>query len=554
MKIEIEREVMKAMRDAGYDNPAFHTSYSFGSETVDSRHMNAEELQKLKEICTLPEYHKDIENRRVIRAINNIQDLDKAGGNAKISNLQKMEEALIKFLQPLPHHWVFIENKTHDVMLPYFIKNIKYHPPYNRGEDYIPARLELKGEAFKQGSKETPTISLHKSDLAGGKTVGDLLSDIGWIPETAEMVDQYEADIAFFNEASVKEGYQFLGKGLCSLGSDRWDRTIMNLEKKGSPSKVIMDNDEGEENKKTSCVIGSTMWVVLDRKKTKDEMEEEEDSSETVHLPVHPFVTVFVLDVHQYGVMYIRNLTDYKYDAGLADKLVLSDDRRELIDLLIGSEQDGYSDIVEGKGKGVIILTSGVPGTGKTLTAEVFSEKVERPLYIIQCSQLGTDPDELEKLLAEVLERATRWGAILLIDEADVYIHERGADVVQNAIVGVFLRLLEYYSGVLFLTTNRETLVDDAIKSRVMAHVRYKLPDYDEKVKLWKILSEQYGANISPAVIKELVEDKSLKMISGRSIKQLCRLSKALANKRVVPIDKDLVKWVARFQDIETGK
>lgn len=557
MKLDIEREVMKAMMEKGFDNPAFKTNYNYGSEEVDSRHLNAEEIIALKKICDSAPFNEEIENRRIVRAINNIQDLEKGGDKKKIANLQKMEEALIRFLEPLPNHWVFIENKLHDLMLPYFISNIEYHPPYTRGEDYIPARLELKAKAHKQGSSSDQSLSLHKGDLQGGKTVTEILANIGWIPETEDMVSSYEKDVVYYNECSVKEGQQFLAKGRCSMGNDRWDREIVDLEKKGSFSKVIMDNEIGQESNNrnsNSPVIGSTMWIKDTRKKTKDEIEEEEDSTETIHLPVHPFVTVFVLELHQYGTVHVANVSDYKYNNALADKLVLSDDRRELIDLLIGSEQDGYGDIVEGKGKGVIILTSGVPGTGKTLTAEVFSEKVERPLYIIQCSQLGTSPDDLEKLLAEVLERATRWGAILLIDEADVYIHERGSDVVQNAIVGVFLRLLEYYSGVLFLTTNRETLVDDAIKSRVMAHIRYALPDYDEKGKLWKILSDQYGAEITGAVIKELVEDKMLKNISGRSIKQLVRLSKALAAKRECKIDTALVKWVAKFQDIESMK
>src|SRR6185295_19284784 len=104
--------------------------------------------------------------------------------------------------------------------------------------------------------------------------------------------------------------------------------------------------------------------------------------------------------------------------------------------------------IVAGKTGGTIVFCTGEPGTGKTLTGEVFSEVIKRPLYVVQCSQLGTDEEELEKQLKKVLRRAQRWGAILLIDEADVYVRERGDDIQQNAIVGVFLRVLEYYRGI----------------------------------------------------------------------------------------------------------
>ena len=92
--------------------------------------------------------------------------------------------------------------------------------------------------------------------------------------------------------------------------------------------------------------------------------------------------------------------------------------------------------------------------TSKTLTAEVLAEYKERPLYSIQCSQLGIDPETIEKNLAVVLQRANRWNAILLLDEADVYITKRGSSLQHNAIVGVFLRILEYAQCILIMTTN----------------------------------------------------------------------------------------------------
>ena len=99
---------------------------------------------------------------------------------------------------------------------------------------------------------------------------------------------------------------------------------------------------------------------------------------------------------------------------------------------------------------------------------------MQRPLYSVQCSQLGLEPADLERELLKIFTRAARWNAILLLDEADVYIHRRGSDIQQNAIVGVFLRVLEYYSGVMFLTTNRAELVDDAIASRCLARIDYQ--------------------------------------------------------------------------------
>lgn len=74
----------------------------------------------------------------------------------------------------------------------------------------------------------------------------------------------------------------------------------------------------------------------------------------------------------------------------------------------------------------------------------------------------------LEWRLKEVLDIVYSWDAVLLLDEADVFLERRkDNDVNRNAMVGVFLRLLEYHQGILFLTTNRVESFDDAFNSRI---------------------------------------------------------------------------------------
>jgi SpoVK/Ycf46/Vps4 family AAA+-type ATPase len=138
---------------------------------------------------------------------------------------------------------------------------------------------------------------------------------------------------------------------------------------------------------------------------------------------------------------------------------------------------------------------------------------------------LGMTPSDVETQLKKVLHRAERWGAILLIDEADVYIHARGNDMVQNAIVGVFLRVLEYYRGVLFMTTNRGTVIDDAIVSRLTARFRYENPNKDEQFKLWTVLSRENDIELDPVDIKHIVNSTVMPCVSGRDIKNLLKLA-----------------------------
>lgn len=134
-------------------------------------------------------------------------------------------------------------------------------------------------------------------------------------------------------------------------------------------------------------------------------------------------------------------------------------EQTDLIDILTAEMDVLMDDIIEGKSGGTTVLCADPAGVGKTLTAEVYSEIIKRPLYRVHSGQLGLNVTEMEIALKNTLVRAQRWGAVMLIDEADVYIKRRDDNIAANAVVGVFLRVLEYFNGLLFLTTNRAILM-----------------------------------------------------------------------------------------------
>ena len=72
---------------------------------------------------------------------------------------------------------------------------------------------------------------------------------------------------------------------------------------------------------------------------------------------------------------------------------------------------------------------------------------------------------------------ARKWGCVLLLDEADVFLAKRGKggdNIDRNALVSVFSRILKYYSVILFLKINRIGSFDEAFKSRI--HVPCTIP------------------------------------------------------------------------------
>jgi len=106
------------------------------------------------------------------------------------------------------------------------------------------------------------------------------------------------------------------------------------------------------------------------------------------------------------------------------------------------AEMSGYGhDVVRGKGKGLIILLHGVPGVGKTSTAESIALKTGKPLFPITCGDLGTRPEEVEASLRHMFRLAQLWGCILLLDEADVFLAQRHRhELKHNGVVsGMFL-------------------------------------------------------------------------------------------------------------------
>ncbi|KAI1860207.1 hypothetical protein JX265_010131 [Neoarthrinium moseri] len=136
-------------------------------------------------------------------------------------------------------------------------------------------------------------------------------------------------------------------------------------------------------------------------------------------------------------------------------------------------------DIIQGKGRGLVVLLHGVPGVGKTATAEAVAVENRKPLFVITCGDLGLTPSEVETSLINVFRLAHLWDCVLLLDEADVFLTQRSKDDMnRNALVSVFLRVLEYYNGLLFLTTNRVGSIDDAFKSRI--HMSLYYPPLDK--------------------------------------------------------------------------
>lgn len=242
-------------------------------------------------------------------------------------------------------------------------------------------------------------------------------------------------------------------------------------------------------------------------------------------------IPVFHLEHNTHMNMDAMTLAPYVYNPAIADEIVLDDDTRVLLDTLtdFSGQDEGYDDIVAGKRSATAVLLMGPPGVGKTLTGQVYSEKIERPLYTLSSGRLGTTPESITKNLRIICGRANRWRCPIQLDEVDAFIRARGFDINQNAIVISFLETLEYSEVTVFMTTNRGFEIDDAIFSRCAAIVQYDLPNAEQRARLWTILPKHFFPKLAAQDdLKRLANDLAIAFegISGRDIKMTLNLAR----------------------------
>ncbi|KAL6721020.1 hypothetical protein ACLMJK_000120 [Lecanora helva] len=241
------------------------------------------------------------------------------------------------------------------------------------------------------------------------------------------------------------------------------------------------------------------------------------------------------------------------------------DDRNKRIlkDLIVHHGNQSFkpiTDSINGKGQGLVLLFHGPPGVGKTMTAEALAKSCRKPLLSAGIGDLGNSAETVEQSLNKLFDVVTAWGGILLIDEADVLLDSRGSrgEVYpqQNAMVSVMLRLLEYFSGILILTTNRVKSIDYAIMSRISYAINFK----DLNQAHQRTICENYLNQAADKIhIKEVEKEKIRNMIvrfkqneglNGREIRTMFTTAQLLGGGELTADNMDEVREQQRaFKD-----
>ena len=459
--------------------------------------------------------------------------------------------------------WLF--RATHSAKpIAYVVTRLDYTPPSEEEAGRI--LLELK--ANSRGKIAIETLIIRSKDIAN-KTVSEIFAHKGYLKETAELIQTYDDSVKRYFKYRSKYGKQFSGMGTGYFAEDPtsshrntdWARkNVVVLSSNGSDARLV--NDENILSERVTGFEGSgDILKTYLRKAGKsirydDKVESQVEAANDnitkgmfTELPVHGYILMFHLELHHHLWVHVDDVKPYQYQPELKEKLILPQEQTDLIDILTAEMDILMDDIVAGKSGGTTVLCAGPAGVGKTLTAEVYSEIIKRPLYRVHSGQLGLNVAEMEKALKDTLTRAQRWGAVMLIDEADVYIKRRDDNIAANAVVGVFLRVLEYFNGLLFLTTNRVDDIDEAIVSRCIAMIKYHHPHAEDRRKIWKVMTQQFSLSMDDALIDELVE--LFPESTGRDIKGLTKLVIKFCQQKNMPATIDVFKRCSIFRGME---
>ena len=495
-------------------------------------------------------------------------DLDSGGEHPR--TLEQFADLLTQYVFTAPGKRIYQQQEESGEWLAYYVNYIEHQREQrDRHGGYVAATVKMVLLNWLLGGVESYTVHFDNQD-ADHRSIRRSLGDKGIVLESDELRAYYLESKRTYEEVSPQIGKQYSTTGYGKVMGETnsgvwWNRNRVPMMQEGIPAKVVVDvvSESGEKRVegRSGGAVRPNFWDNRKPTATKNDDSdslggnqsrasrkdagEENELTAPPEVPIHPYVPVYHLGRHSRYQVNVMELEEYQFDKELSKQLILPEITKNLVDALVSQGRVSFQDIIEGKGGGACILLGGQPGVGKTLTAEVFAEATERPLLSVQAAQLGIDANDIEKQLLNVLKRGSRWNAVVLLDEADVYIRERGSDLAQNAIVAAFLRVLEHHTATMFLTTNHLDSVDDAIGSRCLARIDYKLPSVENQRRIWHVLNGLNQVGLSSDDIDLIV--KVHNGLSGRDIKQLLKLSALWADSKGTAIDLNTVNFVRQF-------
>jgi hypothetical protein len=565
MKLQIERPHAEAMLDRFPELCALSEQLKFGNKAeVPFSSLSGQQMAFLRSLYL--DAGPDMQGKAAqIASLEAI--IGRKGTRFQEGQLEQLVPEIAEFLvRDGIRGWLFRANNSGKPM-PYLVSRIDFTPP---GEEET-GRILIELKANSMAKIASRSLIIRERDMIG-KNVAEIFATLGFFKENKTLIDNYDQSTSRYFEWRARYGQQFSARGKGIFAEDPtashrntdWSRkNVVVLSSSGGWAQLVNDEEVIKDRALSEESPGDILAKYLRKAGRSSNYDERvEGAAESIQadiphgmfteLPVHAYILMFHLELHHHLWVHVDDMRPYAYRPQLKEKLVLPEEQTDLIDILTAEMDVLMDDIVAGKSGGTTVLCAGPAGVGKTLTAEVYAEIIRRPLYRVHSGQLGLNVAEMEIALKNTLTRAQRWGAVMLIDEADVYIKRRDDNIAANAVVGVFLRVLEYFNGLLFLTTNRVGDIDEAIISRCIAMIRYHPPGLHDRRRIWQVMTEQFELAVEPALIDHLAE--LYPQASGRDIKGLAKLVAKYCSHKAVQPSLDVFRRCSIFRGMDADE
>jgi hypothetical protein len=178
------------------------------------------------------------------------------------------------------------------------------------------------------------------------------------------------------------------------------------------------------------------------------------------------------------------------------------------------------------RGRGLVVLMSGPPGTGKTMAAQVVARELGLDLVRVDlATTVSKYIGETAKNLKKIFERAADMNAVILFDEADALFTKRtevkdAHDRYANADTNYLLQLLEAYPGIALLASNRRQNIDVGFVRRIRYTMDFPKPAPAERLRIWQRLTQELLGDADAARLGPVLEALAQKVeLSGAQIK-----------------------------------
>ena len=256
--------------------------------------------------------------------------------------VQHFESILYERMKENSEKWLYLYHEGRSAYFAHYVCGIRYHEKVETRDSVIPEHVTFVLCWIEQGEEQHKTVKFFYEDIVW-KTLREAIARKGLYFETPELRSHYDASAVKYEKIMEHVGEQYWATGIGTDDVDsashgiryRWYSNAIALDKEGKPTQVIIDvtRETDEESERRSRgrrenELDLQWWsrrghTIFDEDGDEIGVDDEEVEERQERVPVHPMLVVFALKKHMRLSVHVDQVTKYKYDKTLGEKLIL---------------------------------------------------------------------------------------------------------------------------------------------------------------------------------------------------------------------------------------